>query len=179
MLEEAGVLRALVPGLRIECAGDGDLGKVQRYAQALNMGARVKLRGWLDRKAAEGLLARASVFVLPSYVEGLPMSLLEAMAMGCPVVATCVGGIPDIVEDGVNGLLVRPGDPHALAGALARVLRDKALASRLGEAARATVADRFTAERSLARLEKIYAGLGVRRGSARAHARARTLLETS
>ena len=135
LLEAAGVLRAQVPGLRIECAGDGDLGKVQRYAQALNMGARVKLRGWLDRGAAEALLARASVFVLPSYAEGLPMSLLEAMAMGCPVVATSVGGIPDIVEDGVNGLLVEPGDAAALSAAVERILDDDALAERLGAAA--------------------------------------------
>jgi glycosyltransferase involved in cell wall biosynthesis len=122
------------------------------------------MRGWLGREAAGQLLSRASVFVLPSYAEGLPMSVLEAMAAGCPVVATRVGGIPDLITDGVDGLLVPPGDPHALAAALERILRDPAFARQLGNAARQTIANRYTAERSLERLEQLYAGLGVRRG---------------
>jgi glycosyltransferase involved in cell wall biosynthesis len=179
LLEAAGVLRAQVPGLRIECAGDGDLGKVQRYAQSMGMAARVKLRGWLDRRASEDLLGRASAFVLPSYAEGLPMSLLEAMAAGCPVVATRVGGIPDLVTDGVDGLLVPPGDPDALAAALLRILRDRDFAERLGNAARATIANRYAAERSLERLEHLYAGLGVRREAVRKVAAEQTLQEMS
>jgi glycosyltransferase involved in cell wall biosynthesis len=146
LLEAAGVLRAQVPGLRIECAGDGDLG-------------------------------RSSAFVLPSYAEGLPMSLLEAMAAGCAVVATRVGGIPDLVTDGVDGLLVPPGDPDALAAALLRVLHDRAFAERLGNAARETIANRYAVERSLERLEHIYAGLGVRREAVRKAAAAQTLQE--
>lgn len=179
LLEAAGVLRAQVAGLRIECAGDGDLGKVQRYAASMNLGARVTMRGWLGKEASEVLLARAAVFVLPSYAEGLPMSVLEAMAAGCPVVATRVGGIPDLVTDGVDGLLVPPGDPRALAAALQRVLRDRDFAQRLGNAARQTIAKRFTAERSLERLEQIYAGLGVPRASARRAAAPSTLQESS
>jgi glycosyltransferase involved in cell wall biosynthesis len=172
-------LRAQVPRLRIECAGDGDLGKVERYAAAMNMAARVKMRGWLDQEASEQLLSRAAAFVLPSYAEGLPMSLLEAMAAGCPVVATRVGGIPDLITDGVDGLLVAPGDPHALAAALQRILRDPAFARQLGNAARRTIANRYTAERSLERLEQIYAGLGVRRAPLRKASPAPTLQEMS
>jgi glycosyltransferase involved in cell wall biosynthesis len=179
LLEAAGVLRAQVPRLRIECAGDGDLGKVQRYAASMNFASRVKMRGWLGREASEALLSRAAVFVLPSYAEGLPMSLLEAMAAGCPVVATNVGGIPDLVTDGVDGLLVPPGDPHALAAALQRILRDPAFARALGNAARQTIANRYTAERSLERLEQLYAGLGVRREAVRNASRAPTLQESS
>jgi glycosyltransferase involved in cell wall biosynthesis len=179
LLEAGGALRAQVPTLRIECAGDGDLGKVQRYAQALNLGARVTLRGWLARGDGEDLLARAAVFALPSYAEGLPMSLLEAMAAGCPVVATPVGGIPDLVTHDVNGLLVPPGNPQALADALQRILRDRALAARLGNAARQTIANRFNAERSLERLEQVYAELGVRGETVGAVASARRLQEIS
>jgi glycosyltransferase involved in cell wall biosynthesis len=179
LLEAAGVLRAQVPGLRIECAGDGDLGKVQRYAASMNLAARVKMRGWLGKEACEQLLSRAAVFVLPSYAEGLPMSVLEAMAAGCPVVATKVGGIPDLITDGVDGLLVPPGDPDALAAALQRILRDRAFAQQLGNAARQTIANRYTAERTLERLEQIYAGLGVRREAARKVPSAPTPQESS
>ena len=91
------------------------------------------------------------------------MSLLEAMAAGVPVVASSVGGIPDVIEDGVNGLLVPACDCAALAIAIHRVLADRGLAARLGAAARETIARRHTAEQSLERLERIYAGLGVRR----------------
>jgi glycosyltransferase involved in cell wall biosynthesis len=179
LLDAAAVLRAQVPRLRIECAGDGDLGKVQRHAASMNLAARVTMRGWLDKEHAEKLLSRAAAFVLPSYAEGLPMSLLEAMAAGCPVVATRVGGIPDLITDGVDGLLVAPGDPHALAAALQRILRDPAFARQLGNAARRTIANRYTAERSLERLEQIYAGLGVRRAPAPEASPAPTLQEMS
>jgi glycosyltransferase involved in cell wall biosynthesis len=116
---------------------------------------------------------------LPSYAEGLPMSVLEAMAAGCPVVATNVGGMPDLITNGVDGLLVPPGDPDALAAALQRILRDHAFAQQLGNAARQTIANRYTAERSLERLEQMYAGLGVRRAAVRKAAPAPTLQETS
>jgi glycosyltransferase involved in cell wall biosynthesis len=179
LLDAAGVLRAQVPGLRIECAGDGDLGNVQRYAASMNLASRVKMRGWLGKEAAEELLSRASVLVLPSHAEGLPMSVLEAMAAGCPVVASRVGGIPDLITDGVDGLLVPPGDPRALAAALQRILRDPAFARQLGNAARQTIANRYTAERSIERLEQIYAGLGVRREAVRKAPSVPTLQEMS
>ena len=89
------------------------------------------------------------------------MSLLEAMAAGCAVVATSVGGIPDVVRDGENGLLVPAGDTRALQEAIARLIADPALAKRLGAAARATIAARFTPERALDQLSEIYSSLGV------------------
>jgi glycosyltransferase involved in cell wall biosynthesis len=179
LLEAANLLRAAIPQVRLECAGDGDLAKVARYALALNLGTRVSLPGWVDRSTTRELMRRASVFVLPSYAEGLPVSLLEAMAAGCPVVATRVGGIPDVITDGVDGVLVPPGDPEALAQAIGRILRDPAYARALGNAARETVANRYAAARSLERLEQLYAGLGVRREALRKVASAQTLQETS
>ncbi|HET9471952.1 MAG TPA: glycosyltransferase family 4 protein, partial [Usitatibacter sp.] len=143
------------PALRLECAGDGDLGRMVERAAALGIGERVRLRGWIGARERDDLLTRASVFALPSHAEALPVSLLEAMAAGCAVVATRVGGIPDLVEDGVNGLLVPPRDPAALARALRTLLDDPELASRLGRAARATVAERYTLELALERLEQV------------------------
>ncbi|MGE5095827.1 MAG: glycosyltransferase family 4 protein [Betaproteobacteria bacterium] len=147
--------------LRLECAGAGDTAPVATRARELGIDDRVVLRGWIGPAERERLLARASVFVLPSHAEGLPMSVLEAMAAGCPVVASSVGGVPDLVADGVNGLLVPPRDPHALALAIHRVLRDRELAAQLARAGRETVAQRFAPERSLAPLEALYADLGV------------------
>lgn len=167
------------PALRLECAGDGDLGRVVERAAGLGIDARVRLRGWIGARERDELLARASIFVLPSHAEALPVSLLEAMAAGCAVIATRVGGIPDLVEHGVNGLLVPPRDPGALALALRTVLDDPELAARLGRGARATVAERYTLEQALERLEQVYGALGVPRGPLRAPMAARTLQEMS
>jgi glycosyltransferase involved in cell wall biosynthesis len=167
------------PGVRLECAGDGDLAAVARYASSLGITRHVALRGWLGARERDDLLQRASVFVLPSHAEALPMSLLEAMAAGCAVVATDVGGIPDVVRHGVNGLLVSPREPAELARTLRTLLDDPQLAARLGREARATIAQRYTPDRAVERLEQIYAALGVRRGTARARVAARTLQETS
>jgi glycosyltransferase involved in cell wall biosynthesis len=147
------------PELRLICAGDGDMARVRSRAAELKLGARVKLAGWLGHEGRDRLLATASLFVLPSHAEGVPVSLLEAMAAGCPVIATAVGGIPDVVRHGVNGLLVTPGEPAALAGAIARLLDDRALAVRLGAAARDTIARHHTLERALERIERVYAQL--------------------
>jgi glycosyltransferase involved in cell wall biosynthesis len=91
------------------------------------------------------------------------MSLLEAMAAGVPVGASAVGGIPDVVKHGVNGLLVAPRDSIDLLRALRRLLREPALAARLGAAGRETVRARFSPEEVLERLDGVYAGLGVAR----------------
>ena len=152
---------ARIPGARLVCAGDGDLDAVRRRAAELGIAARVKLAGWIGPEARAQLLRTCSVFALPSHAEGVPMSLLEAMAAGCPAVASAVGGIPDVVRHGANGLLVTPGDPSSLAHALERVLGDPALARRLGAAARETIARNYTAGQAMERLDRLYAQMGV------------------
>lgn len=103
--------------------------------------------GFVPHEEVQRLLARAAVVVLPSHREGLPMVLLEAMAHGRAVVATPVGGIPGLIEDGVTGLLAPPGDPKALREAIERLLADADLRKRLGEAARARVSELCSWER--------------------------------
>ena len=96
--------------------------------------------GWLDEEAKAAQLAHCAVFVLPSLSEGLPVALLEAMAWGRAIVATRVGGVPEVVDDGVEALVVPPGDPAAIAIAVRRLLADRDERRRLGEAARARAA---------------------------------------
>ena len=146
---------ANLPHVRLVCAGDGDLARVAARARALGIDARVRLAGWLGSDACADLLRTCTVFALPSHAEGVPMSMLEAMAAGAPVVASAVGGIPDIVRHGENGLLVTPGDTASLAHAIERVIRDRAFAERLGAGARDTVARTYTVERAVARVDAL------------------------
>jgi glycosyltransferase involved in cell wall biosynthesis len=160
LLEAVAAARATCPELRLELAGEGDVEAVAHRAHELGIGDRVLIRGWCPPSVRERILARAGIFALPSHVEGSPMSLLEAMAAGCAVVATRVGGIPDAVHDEVDGLLVPEGDTPALAGALARLLADPSLALRLGAAARESVARAHAPSQAVERLGRLYASLG-------------------
>jgi glycosyltransferase involved in cell wall biosynthesis len=136
------VLRAH-PGARLRIVGDGpDRAVLQARAEAV--GEAVELVPFpADPLAA---MAEASVFVHPSWAEAFPYAVLDAMALGLPVVASDVGGVGEAVETGASGLLVPPRDPAALAAAVSRLLADPATAAALGAAARARVADRFTVE---------------------------------
>lgn len=156
----AEVLRHF-PEAELVCAGDGDIGAVRGIIRGYDLEERVKLPGWVEDEQKAELLASSSVFVLPSYAEGLPMSILEAMSAGLPVVATPVGGIPEAVSDGKEGFLVPVGDVQQLADALCRLLGDDALRKCMGSQARATFAERFQLEVVLPQLEAIYRRLGV------------------
>jgi glycosyltransferase involved in cell wall biosynthesis len=140
-------IAALEPGsARLRIAGDGpDRAAVEAEVDRLGLGGAVELLG--TRNDVPALLAGADVFVLASDSEGLPMSVLEAMAAGLPVVASAVGGVPELVRDGETGFLVPPRDSAALAGALERTVSDPALRDRLGEAARRRVEREFSFER--------------------------------
>ncbi len=107
------------------------------------------------------LLARARLFVLPSRSEGIPLTALEAMACGLPVVATRVGGLPEVVDDGVTGLLVPPADPAALAEAMVAIWNDPDRGDRMGHAGRLRAEERFDVRRMVAQYEALYLeGLG-------------------
>jgi glycosyltransferase involved in cell wall biosynthesis len=105
-------------------AGDGDLDAITKLAAPL--GERVRVLSWIDTAERERLLAQSDVFVLPSYNEGVPMSLLESMASGLPSIVTPVGGIPDVLRHGVEGLMVEPRRVADLAAAMAKMVTDDA-----------------------------------------------------
>jgi glycosyltransferase involved in cell wall biosynthesis len=134
-----------VPRLRLRLIGGGPGERM--------IGSAIAARGLVDRVVMTGpvadpatLLAHADVFVMSSAAENCPLALLQAMACGLPVIATRVGGIPEIVRDGVEGLLVPPGDAPALAAALARTANDRPSTRAMGSRARARVCERFTME---------------------------------
>jgi glycosyltransferase involved in cell wall biosynthesis len=123
-------------GFRTLLVGEGgERGLVAGELRAAGLADRVELLG--ERRDVKELLARSDVFVLASKSEALPVSILEAMSAGLPVVASAVGGVAELVVDGKTGLLVAPGDAEALAEALARLVADPALRRRMGAAGRA------------------------------------------
>jgi glycosyltransferase involved in cell wall biosynthesis len=130
-------LRAVIPALQLTVVGDGD-GRSMYEDAAASMGVRdiTTFAGWLERNALAEAYRAATVFVLPSTNDSFPLVITEAMASGLPVISTRVGGIPTLVDDEVDGLLVAPADAVELVGALHRVLTDKNLANRLGKAGR-------------------------------------------
>lgn len=118
--------------------------------------ARVRLLGHVPRERLPDWYCRAAVFALPSYYETFGISAIEAMACGLPVVATTAGGLPEVVEDGVTGLLTPPGDARALAEAITRLLRDPALRERMGRAGRERALAYFMADRVAERMTAVY-----------------------
>lgn len=149
---------------RLLIAGEGDaMTAVRNRIAALNLTHAVMLPGWVSGAAKQALMARADICVLPSYFEGMPMSLLEALGAAMPCVATAVGGIPDVIRDGVEGRLVQPGDVGALARAIAEVLGDEARYAAMSRAALARFAGEFAADVVMPQLEAQYAQLGMTR----------------
>jgi glycosyltransferase involved in cell wall biosynthesis len=121
---------------RLVLAGNGEVAQVRELIERRGLARFVEVHDWLSPAERDRQLASADAFVLPSYAEGLPMALLEAMAWGLPAITTPVGSIPEHVRDGVHGILVRPGDVSELAGAIERLVMDDALRAGMGERAR-------------------------------------------
>ncbi len=143
-------------------AGNGEVDAARRQALAGGIADRVEIPGWVDAAAVAALLAAADIFVLPSHYEGLPVSILEAMSAGLPVVTTPVGAIPELVLADETGLLVPPGSAPALAAALAALIEGPALRLKFGTAARARVEQHFRIEGMAARFAGFYRRLAAR-----------------
>lgn len=125
--------------IRIELGGSGEAQAIQDLAKSLGVQELIRFHGWVDEGLRNQILAEADVFLLPSYNEGLPMALLEAMSWSLPSISTPVGGIPEVITHGFNGLLVQPGDVTGLAKAMALLKTDVELRLQMGHCARESI----------------------------------------
>ena len=142
-----------VPEVTLVVAGDGpERAGLERHARELGLEGRVSFRGSVSRAEVLRLFRASDASVLSSAWENFPHTVIEALAVGCPVIATAVGGVPEVVRDGENGLLVAPGDPVSLAEAITRFFSDEELRRRLSANAAASV-DAYSEEAVFSRIE--------------------------
>ncbi len=164
LLQAFRLVRQRLPEARLTIAGEGPEGaRLREMASSLGLAEAVLFAGLVTGDAKADLFARACLFVSSARREPFANANLEAMAMGKPMVATRVGGNPEMVEDGVSGLLVEPEDPEGLAAAILRLLDEPERAEAMGRAARRR-AEAFSWERMVDRYEALYRELGATRG---------------
>ena len=155
LFEAAARLRGELPALKVLVAGDGpERERLEAEVERLGLEGTVLLLG--IRRDVPALLDALDVAVLSSDYEGSPLSVMEYMAAGKPIVSTCVGGVPELLEDGRDAVLVEPRDPEAFAEAIGRLLRDPAEAKRLGEAARDRQRREYSLDAMVRRIESLY-----------------------
>jgi len=160
LLRAAPAVLAIVPGAKFVFAGDGDITNARRLAAELGISASVTFLGFVRGESKTRELRSAAVLCLPSYDEGVPMALLEGMSNAIPVVATPVGGIPDLIRSGENGLLVSPGDIDGLARAIISLLTNPVLSADIGNAGFAYIEHFHSIDHVCTLLHGIYASLG-------------------
>jgi glycosyltransferase involved in cell wall biosynthesis/GT2 family glycosyltransferase len=159
LLQALATARLQRPDLRLTLVGDGpERAGLQAEAAALGLTDACDLVGYQSQQAVADLLATADALVLPSFAEGVPVVLMEALAARLPVIASRVAGVPELVQDGVSGLLVPPGDPAVLTDAILRLMADPALRDRMGQAGQAHVAESYAAGAEAARLALLFRG---------------------
>lgn len=143
--------------VRLRLVGDGPLRRsLEHEAHARGLDTRVVFEGWLNQEQVREVYEKADVFALPSFAEGVPVVLMEAMACEIPAIATFVNGIPELIRHEVDGLLVAPSDAEQLSLAIARLIDEPALGYRLGAAGRKRVMEKYDLFRNTARLADIF-----------------------
>lgn len=156
LLEAFAIAHSHCPTLRLTVAGNGEIEKAIRVAATLGVSEYVNFPGWLDGQAKNELLQSSDIYVLPSHNEGLPISIIEAMSWGLPIISTDVGAIAELVRHGIDGLIVSPGAIGPLSHALLQLANSRELRLRMGQSGRQRVATDFNEDVVLPRLEKLY-----------------------
>lgn len=159
---------ALLPGteqrqVRLVIGGNGELDRLRAVIHSAEIASEVQVLGWTDPTQKRTLLETCHVLALPSYNEGLPMALLEAMGSGLPVLTSPVGGIPELVRNGENGLLCQPGDTHAIARSISFLLTDDEARLTMGRNARQMVVEFYSEDSGVQRWDALYRNARARR----------------
>ena len=142
--------------LKILMAGDGEIQKAKDIIKKENIEDRIEVLGWIDNKQKEEYLKSSDFYILPSYDEGMPMSVLEAMSYSLPVITTDVGGIPEIIQNEENGILIKPGDSKEIAKTIKQLLNDEKLRQKISKNAYKTIYNKFNLDNYINSLDKIY-----------------------
>jgi len=160
VLKAAALYRSELEGVKLILIGDGELAdECRRFVQVNGLDGMVELRGFIAEDEKRCLLAHCDVYCLPSHSEGMPLSVLEAMASGLPIVSTWVGGIPNAVEEGRHGWLVAPGDVHGLGRCLVHLARNPAVRIAMGGEARKHVQERHDLPLVVDRLAALFVAI--------------------
>ncbi len=157
LLQAMAKVRGHIPDVHLTMAGDGIMtSRLKRMCAELGLESNVDFVGFIPNERIYSLLSAHHAMVMPSLAESFGVAVLEAGACGRPVIASRVGGVPEVMRDGETGLLVPPGDPNALADAIIKLAGDRALCARLGEAGRNFVAAHYLWKNSLDRMQALY-----------------------
>jgi glycosyltransferase involved in cell wall biosynthesis len=155
LLGAAAALRSSYPSMRIEIAGSGpDRERLENAVALAGLAQDVRFLGWIDEISTP--LSRWDIFAMPSFEEGFPIAALDAMAAGLPIVATSVGGVPELVQDGITGWLVPPRDVESLASKLRLLMDDERMRIRMGLAGNQRVRQHFSTEQMVASFAHLY-----------------------
>lgn len=156
LIKAMSLVKDKIPDAQLLLAGFGDVEKGRLLARSLNIELSIHFLGWLSGDEMAKTFQHADVFCLPSYNEGVPVALLEAMGYGLPVVCTPVGGIPDVIEDNINGVFVSPGNVNEIAGAIIKILTDDYFRRKLGQAAMQTIKLNHSVDVVCEKLNRLY-----------------------
>jgi len=157
LIEAFSLLSKKYPDWDLVLAGNGEVQKANILAAELKIAKNVKLLGWISNELKAEQFMNAEIFCLPSYAEGFPMAILDAMAYGLPIVATPVGGIPDVLENNKSALIVDPGDIQGLAKHLELLMSSRELRTRLSQASRELASNRFSLDAIVKTIDALYA----------------------
>ena len=156
MVDVTKRIAEVVPDIKMVVAGAGEIEQVKSKAIAEGVAKHFAFPGWVRGKQKEKLLKESDVFFLPSYTEGMPMSVLDAMGYGLPIVASNVGGIPRIVHEGENGFMREPGDTAGFAEAIIQIMTSDAMRINMGKQSMEIVKERYSLEKHIELLENVY-----------------------
>lgn len=159
LVEAIKLLQPIESEISVILCGQGEVDRIRNIIKLEGLDTIVSVPGWVSGSNKENLFNIAYLFILPSYFEGLPMSILEAMATGTPVISTSVGGIPDAVGNGIEGILIKPGDILGLAAAIKKMLNNEGLWATMSQAAKHKISKKFSDKRITYQLRNLYAEL--------------------